>query len=487
MRGGVLRWMLRRLGVLVLLLFLAAPAVAAPLGQLDVSGTWTLPDGTLARAPLAGVFLDPDAAPTRLSVTAEQAQVKLFQRTSVDAAVANPGLAPRETSYALTNVTFILLPGSFEGWLGLAPTDATLTRSAAGSVEGRATGAQRLGNGVESVDPEDRGFFLPIDEPHLVLRAAGRLVVEGAFALKFQGPDFDVHAAENASTISTWARLGPGGVGAREDRWAYVSFERATLELEHERPLDVHVPAAEAAWDGRLRAKVVEGSLQTSDGTFLATGEPAVLDGAFLASITPLPGAAATSRMLLSGELASTTLAAAATATPGSRGTASTALWGVGLLAVGVVVGVLGQRHLRRAGRLPAYGVEDFARLATQAAEAEDYPSALEWIRKARALAPTSVRLALDEGFYLEQTGEVSPALEAYADAAMRGSDGEGEFLAGMLEWRLGEKEAAAGWFSGALAKTPSLVMELEEMAPDALLHPHAREAVRRAREALDE
>jgi tetratricopeptide (TPR) repeat protein len=104
---------------------------------------------------------------------------------------------------------------------------------------------------------------------------------------------------------------------------------------------------------------------------------------------------------------------------------------------------------------------EDRLALARIEAGRERYQEAVTHVREARAEAPTSVRLLLEEASYLGAMGRLEEALRHYAEAAALDPDGDADFQAAVLILQSGaDPERAEALLVKALARSPILVLD---------------------------
>lgn len=106
---------------------------------------------------------------------------------------------------------------------------------------------------------------------------------------------------------------------------------------------------------------------------------------------------------------------------------------------------------------------EDYAILASSAADCEEWGRALGFIQHAKRLAPTSARLSLDEGYFLQELGRLDEAAAAYQVASELTSAGDAQFLLGLLLARLGRADDAALAIIEAMRRSPEVALDVEE------------------------
>lgn len=442
---------------------LAPPAQAiAASGELLAEGPWQVVGPALTQVQPAGVYLAEAPGLASFSLTAASVEVIQLRRVSAQAQVVDVAPRVEDRSYEVTLVSLSLLATPEGGWLGIYPESASATLESSMLV-GESSAPAAYGNGRATPevapDPQVRAYSVDAREPHVLLESAGKLVITGDFALKFEGPDLAVLAAENSTQIETGYTPPRLGAGIAENRWAFLRVTEGRLELVSESPFALPAPEAEIDWNGILRLAPRSGGIEAAGTSYLSDGRAATLEGTFTGRFLAR-GDSTDTTMLLEGDLESTTLGRVSAPADTGRGASGWLL--VGAVATVVAAGVATYAVVGRRRAAPLFSTDEYVRLAAEAAEAEDYDAALGWTRKARVGAPTSARLATDEGFFLERLGETGPALAAYARAMALSDDGEPEFLAFLLASRLDLEEEAARCLIAALDKSPSLVLGLE-------------------------
>lgn len=438
---------------------LMAPSVQSisTSGELVAQGSWEISGASLTDFAPIGVYLADTTTLVELTLTASSAEIVHLQQTTARAPIVALAMSVQETRYDVTNATFTLLATPERGWLGVYPEAASAAFETTRLVgESRASAA--YGNGATTPeaapDPRVRAYSVEARGDHLALEAEGRLVLMGDFAVKFQGPDLLVVAAENTTQIETRQMSPRLGTGIAESSWAFLRARDARLEIVASEPIVAPARVAESAWTGMLRVAPQSGALGTPDATYVPEGRTVTLKGAFAGHFAP---SVEQTRVRLDGDLIATTLARASAPVSASAGVPGPVLLGIAVVAAAGSTAFALARRQR-----PRIAADEYARRAAEAARAEDYDAALGWTRKARELAPRSARLATDEGFYLEQRGETGPALAAYERAMALSDDGEPERLAFLLASRLALEDDAARWLVRAIEKAPALVDAIE-------------------------
>ena len=425
---------------LVLTAFLLPGAVAAAEGAGHVA---TVP----AYAPMDG---DPLAlllygADGKLSFDAFEVRADVLRVEAWDGGYHYVGdvfvqtFPNRATTHELRDAVVTLKAGGTEGYVGIHPDDedrvglvapapvdvATSERSVLGTYE--STGSTTR---PEKMNPTEVPYYYhAVEGPHLVIRAAGDFTFRGHGRIQLQGPDLVVSSREGQRTFETGVEP-PSALGAGEmkQRWVVLEGENLTFRAR-----------ADVAWTMALSELATEGALITPDGVVLAPAAAAPM---------PSPEPSPVERL------------------------ASPAGVGLGLALGAVVVGGAGVFAVRRRrghavvhDPTESWDPEECLRRAGVHVEARHEARALEWILRARQLAPTSARAAATHAFILERLDRLEESFAAYEDAVAFGPDeGEHEMDAARLAARLGRPASdVEARVVRALAKTPPLVQRVEE------------------------
>lgn len=465
------------------------PTLAAPLARADamtgeflVRETIALPqESNMGVSPLA--MLVPDATTiSAFTLTSPRIHVYVASDTYYDTQGMQLGLPERERAgFDLADVS-VSLARSGPGWVGLYPRpgnmQATFEDGPDSSVTARRATVLTSSAGVSSEGGVERDLPYYHSEtvgPHLFIEASGNVLVGGAGAIKIHGPDVRIVARENTTTYETGIDRQPDAPFQQTvDRWLVLEFTDAEIHLTTAEAVQATAASATAQWSGNVALQAERGTIQTEEADYVATRGPVELGGAFAATLRPVAQSGEPLTLLtLEGDLVSTNLVGSAStiARPPLNDSMN-----LPVLLVGVAVGVSAiaygvSRHQRQRKTPPVHTLDDCLAFANLAAEAERFGEALQWVREARKRAPGSARLALDEGFYLQQLGDVDGALSAYSESTNLSEDGEAAFLAAVLLAGTGARaedvEASLGL---ALERTPSLVLEvLSDAAFDAL------------------
>lgn len=110
----------------------------------------------------------------------------------------------------------------------------------------------------------------------------------------------------------------------------------------------------------------------------------------------------------------------------------------------------------------PPFTVEELVTLAEYSADREEWARALGFVRLAIKKAPTSARLRMDEGYFLESLGRTKAALESYRKASELTAEGDPLFHVGRLLLGLGQETAAVEALAAALDRSPELVLDID-------------------------
>lgn len=345
----------------------------------------------------------------------------------------------------------------------------------------------------EKVAPEEtpyesrQGYYMHAGGPHLTFEGPGLFLYEGSGALKIMGPDLLVRSKEGEFAYPTGETPAAGAEPAGDPfadtalepvqwtyQWLVLDFQDATIQIDATAPWAVAAPEIRAEWDGRVVFSAKEGEMTTGDARYVTTPSAlARVDGRFLAHIAPVVSDGAMgARMDLRGQLVDSNLRredkplSTLVAAP-----ASLVSWG--LLVLGAVVGLggsltAGRWLLRRrsVGEEPpaqSFTVEECMQAANEAADEEDWPRVIVWLRRLRALAPTSARACADLAHALRQSGDPQGALDLYAEASRLSSDGEADFNGAVLSLELGRSlDEVEDWLERALRRTPTFVVDVE-------------------------
>jgi hypothetical protein len=282
-------------------------------------------------------------------------------------------------------------------------------------------------------------YYHTVAGPHLLARAQGVVRFEGRGAIQIHGPDLLVASREETRRVDTGTEDDGAMAGVTKERWVILEGENVTLRI-----------GADAPWT------LAMAEVRTADARI--TPEGVVLEPA--------------------------------SASPRAPGSSSSRPMGIALVAVvGAVVlgggaGVVVLRRRRHAvvhDETESWDPEDCLRRAALHIESSRFDRALEWVTRARELAPTSARAAATQGFILEQLNRPEASLAAYeAAAGFAPEEGEHDVEAARVAMRLGRPvDDVERVLARALWKSPPFVQQVEE---DPAFRPLAeRPAFRRA------
>ncbi|HEX2022540.1 MAG TPA: hypothetical protein VHH36_07490 [Candidatus Thermoplasmatota archaeon] len=488
---------MRRLSTAVttlLLLLLPLAAAQAAQGEFVFAGTATASDWVSVRGASPVLLSTGPGVFQSIEVRAAKLHVTVYQMNSTwgPANVYAPSEVVAERTFVDASLTFDdLAAHGFVGLAGAWSTQVASTRLATftgvdsatyttatgdadangGNAAGRFFGEQELPEFVETVD-----------RPHVASNVTGAIAGAGDGRLHVLGPDGHVRAADGAFDFTTVGPeesevdpLRPPGA-LQTHRWAVVELEGATFSLVAGEPVVLALDGAQIAVDGTLALAAAVGDLAGSGATYFATGGPVEMTGNFTASLLPVPGSSDV-RLALQGDLRGTTMPAvhapAAASPPASPGLSFDPLLLLPLVGVALAAPAAGYAVWRR--RHPKTTVEEYVAYATLAADAGDPARAVEWLRRARRLAPASARLPFDEAQYLAMMGAVEEAVAAYRDAHERSKDGKAAFEAALLLATVGDLGGCEAWLAHSLSRSPELAWAVEGEPGFAPLHGRPR------------
>lgn len=474
--------------------FVLAALLVAPLasaaeeanGTFEVRGGIVFPPGTSFHGPaqrLVPYTGDSDI----LLLESPEVTLNLTEKHRLPVAGLAP--APQSRTIAVQNVTIRQAgSGDHQGSIEIVPReacDATFVST------GRANLTERFTTGA--LLPVD--VLAPVrqnaDPPRILfMNASGDLSFACPARFVIDGLDLHVKGAGFDQILPTGQVHDDGDV-----EWRSVSFEvsAGSFHLLSRRSVEVRLQTASVAWDGNASFRTDGGFLRTSDA-YHATGAGFVwIAGGFSGSVV-MRGAAGNKSFWMTGALDATSLrpdplpheAAALAAEPDAG--VSPLVPAVGLVIVGVAAAGVHGAWLARRRRRPPFSAEDCRAFATTAAESGRWGQAIDWTRRARAQAPTSTQLALDEAAYLAKAGQVEAAVSILEDVASVTDAGEAEFNAACL---LLEESPDVGQAlklaMRALEKSPGWAIEMRRDPWTRLAGETDFEAaLRRARRSLD-
>ena len=469
---------------LVALVWAAGVARAAPdAADVTTPAPITLPAGAAVDAAWSGIFCESLAEGDALRLAAPRAHVVRHERTRVETGPVSQYVRDAPSAYTLTDVTITLTRAS--GWIGGVADgdDARLAFSAPAASSLSPKGAATIGNWEGTDADADRlPAFAHAVGHHLLAEAPARGNLSGAMEWKIYGATVLLEAAENTTTWDT----GSTSTGVTtEDLWLVVRLEAAHGEIDVAAPCQAALPDARVDASGPWQLQLATGSLMLADEPRPVRAEPLVLDGHVRATLSMLPGAEPPqARIVMSGTMDHASLSGVRLDAPPAP------LAWVPWLAAATLVAIVGLAAVAPRWRPePRLTVEQCTDLADAAAEAGHYESALLWTQRARAQAPDSGRLRMDEAWFLWQLGRIDEALVAADAAVVVARDGQVTFMAALLAAKSGERQRARAHLVVALRQTPCVALDAVHEAAFAELRadPAVASAMERALHACDE
>lgn len=479
---------------LLLLAVLAFPQASAASvgGEIVIEGALSLPNGASLISHPVAIFAEDAMSIESIGARASAIRVLLFEDSYISADLVGPRtslvIGTNRPTWTATNAT-ISIERSRPGWFGIHPDAATLTSSDQAPLRIEAAPRASLGNGdaiPDENDPSRRYYLAEVDEPTL-LTAATAWTYEGAGALKAMGPRVTITSRQNTTTIETGDMPDPNNPGRSIQRW--VVIEARDLVIEGRAPVQLAASQADADWSGEITLRAARGTLMGPLTSYTAEGAITKLDGDLAAALSPAQGGTRLA-LAISGDLRSTTMSTRIVAPipEGSDGRLGfLILVGAVLAGAGAYARVHHKRRQRARTRAPpTLAADDYSRLGEIAADGERYAEALEWVRHARALSPTSRRLALDEAFYTSMTGDAAAALRILQDPLLS-TDPDACLFRSRLLMDRGEHDEAAQATIDALELAPVVLLDIETDPQYAglLARPDVKRAVRAARRKL--
>lgn len=472
--------------VLLLLAVLTLPTAVAESaqGSLRAAGLDMRAQGELQFTPLA-TFLPGDGAWQHADLSASKIHVTIYEYRQLEVGEIRTMVENRTRSYELHDAV-VKVTKREAGWIGFYPSASKWELDVAGSAT--VFGAPRawIGNtnqpGVGSASAQYPIFGVDVAGSHLSVASGGAAVAAGEVVLKSFGTRVEISAAENSSVVETGEFGDPRPLaGDQVIRWIVIVADDSRVGLDALAGAQIATQLIEGNLTGTFASIGGMVSVQTPTSTYELGRAEESFAGSLHFVIQPYQEEVLAGTF--TGEL---TRAGAAIPVSGK----SRVPYAVGLLVVAAVAmaGLWASR--RRGERDEEFNSEQCAQLASAAADEGDMARALDWTRRAISLAPGSARLRADEGFYLQELGELSEALASYRLASTLSSDGEAAFLEGvLLATRLHDETAAEEAFIRAFQRTPSLALEARDdpaLTP-ILKRPNVRSAVRRALRQLDD
>jgi hypothetical protein len=473
-----------RLAAVVILTTLCVAPVAAATsvtGELRLSDELTLPSGTLLNAPLHALFARDIPGTVTVTGTLDSAHVVMIEKRYASAALGplrpSATLQDSRPEWDLTRVTFDASSG-LPGWIGLEAGSGSIEERSDASVRISIVEDEIIGNvelaGAEN-DPEQAYFHSQMKGPGLS-RTANSWSFTGGGYIKLFGPTVKLTARENTTTIQTGEFQDPSMPGQIVRRWIQLNFPNGTIRAIC--PTEVYSTRLDASWDGEARFAQAMGELEGDDRTWVANGTESI-SGKLDARLEPI--SQGIFRLELRGDLSQTSMTARA---PSSPIATSGTKFLLGLLLAAVFAGgagVLAVRARRKRDSTPLIDTEAYARLADDAADAEDYDRATRFAALARRQSPTSRRLALDHAYYESKLGRDDEALRILSQRVLADDPDAHVFRARLLQQK--DPQSAGQALVRALELAPVLVLDLEtdDTIATLLNREDVRDAIRRA------
>ncbi|HUR67869.1 MAG TPA: hypothetical protein VM370_01380 [Candidatus Thermoplasmatota archaeon] len=456
-----------------LALLLAAPIALAAQGDATLAGEVAFERASLD-AILHSLLLNDTSGVSELTLVASHLVVHEYAITYANVPGARLSGRNESSDHDLHHARVRLANGTSDGWLGIYGGSTSL-RAAPDVLRLTASLDSSLSNGVGEVEDEPRAgnqvFIRALRGPHLQASLPASLALEGAFAAKVRGPDLVIGSDEGTTTFATGEEETTATVVAR---WLMIEATDASMQIACECDADALLATpATLDWE-QMRAFATRLVVEDDRATYVAANETIDLEGRFTGTLGATPDA--TAQLSVAGDVASTS--ARVTARP-AAGVPPAWILLVGLAAAGSAGALLYARRSPGARGDAGLTAEDLADLAARALEEGDPAQAAAWLRRARALAPSSARLMIEEAYALEASGQHELALTLYGEAAQASKTGEADLLRARLLARTARPSEAAEALAAALARDAWLVLDLDE---DAALRPlQADERVARA------
>ncbi|HWH09166.1 MAG TPA: hypothetical protein VNX21_08200 [Candidatus Thermoplasmatota archaeon] len=438
-------------------------------GDLLLSGPLRLLDQASIQAEPQAFFLDMTEDVRELRMRFPQLTLQRWGERGVATplvSISDP--TSGATTEVLQDVEVTLAHGSHEGWLGIYPAEgARLQMDFEPGATWTASAPQRYGNAEGTHAPPSPGvneYKLHVGSIHITALGSGRFIYQGPGMLKAHGIDVHVKAANASFDVSTGAARTPDGepVHTFENTWIFLEFNESTIVLDTSEEAEAALGPGEVGWVGEAWMEPAAGSLQ-ADGKTVALGQgPVKVAGDAYGRLVPVAGPSGPqlSLSLVTPPAGEHSFIGSLRAAPAG----SLPLPLLILVAVAAGAGGVAAWTLRRRAR-GELDPEEMLTLAHLAGEGGRHDEALGWIRRARALAPESGALALEEAFHLGELGLVDEALAAYREAARLLRDGQAELDAALLGLGSGvlSETEAEDLLVTAMERSPALVLELED------------------------
>lgn len=470
-------------GLFLLLLTSIASAAGVSESEIVVERAITLPTGATVEGDPIAIYANDSSSWRSLTLSATRLRVSTYEfnrtvayGTDGTTLLQGPPQLPRMSSRTDFEGATLRVVAGDGGYVGFYPETGVASLVAADDVRLAPSDDTSLGGtipAVEQSDPHemgDDGYDRRIVQPHASYAAPGELRYAGAADARIRGASFFV---EDASGNRTWfwtgretSHIGPAGVATMHSRWAVLEFD-GEMVLDSG-PASIQVAFAEGvvAWRGSAILTGAEGAIQTESGAYETSPAYTKLEGDLSGPFRPFDaGEKPAMRMSLSGDLRSTNMAATTSVPSPPAGASLPTIFALLLVGTALVGGGFAARAaIARRDDARRHSLDECVEFANLAAEQGRFQVALDWVRRARRLAPRSARLATDEAFYLQQTGDLESALASYDEASALAEDGEPDYLAASLQVSMDlDLDEAEARVVRALERTPALALEVEE------------------------
>lgn len=444
--------------ILIAVAFLPVAIATAIVGEIALRGPMTLPPGALVDAPLHALFSTAVTDDLQLFGTFPTAHVTVMEvhYASVPIGPLRPSLAidDRRPEWDLHDLA-LTASSSRAGWLGLQSESGNVQTRPSQALKLSPVADPELGNAATvSADQDAEHAYFHAKLDGLALKQAdASWTFDGSGSLKLLGPVATMRARENTTTIETGEFEDPERPGQLLRRWIQIDFDQGSIAAECQ--TDIITPSARASWDGEASLERAAGEIQSDGRAWIADGDETIA-GRLESRMTPNE-AGGFFQLAVEGELSHTSMVVRAPEGPLVGGFPTLLAGLVGVVLAGGATWLVTKFHRRHGVHLNA---DEYAHLADEAADADDYARAAHFAREARNASPTSRRLALDHAYYCMKAGRREEALGILADRLLAESAD-----ARLLQSRLliqTDANAAAIALTRALELAPVLVFDVE-------------------------
>ena len=469
------------LGVLWLATIVLAPAaLATSTGSFRIDGPLALSWGasTSSESPLA-LYLG-ETREADLVLHASHVVVHQFERQAIaPAGLVSQSLDAQERTWGLNNVTITRKTGGEQdGILGIYPltgASSSLVTATSTTFEVRASGYVPADRSASDDLRRTPDYVERVDRPHIYLKSPGTLAYAGPGAVKIRGFDVTIQAQENTTHWETgFSQESPIRQVAR---WLYIEFDEAVITIQSQAaPIEIASELVNLEWNGAASFKPTSGHLTAPDGEYAPSASIVKLDGHFTSALVPVRNNPTSMDLTgLTGDLRSASGFAHQSSTKVALpANASRSPWPLVGVALGLVMAVsaaaVGVRRKLKTQRVsktvvvttsaPLIGelesdgetVESRFEEAQEAAEAGDWPAAVDLLSRAAALsAERSARIVIELGIAYSMVGEYETARQTVDGAANIIQDGEAELWAARFCLKMEKFDQAAAYLVQAL------------------------------------